>query len=235
MALLVETGLAPSARIWCARSGYGFAAIFLVGAVGVAHWFPPLAPSDTAEVTAALYRSDTATIRIGLLIVFLGQILFPFLGAAIAAQTREIPGVGRVFGYVQVAAVGAASIAMVGPLAVFFATAFRPERAPELTRLLNDLGWITFMVAFPPFVAWAVAVGAAILGDGSERPAYPRWSGYLSIMVGLGQSPAGLLIFFTTGPFAWNGIFAFWIPALCFFGWILTITALTVRAARAVV
>src|SRR5581483_5487397 len=209
ISVLPATGAAHPVRVWCARCGYAFAAIFLVGALGVAHWFPPLAPSDTAEATAAIYRTETLGIRTGLLIVFLGQILFPFLGAAIAAQTREIPGAGRVLSYAQLAAVGSASMAMVGPLAVFFATAYRPERAPELTQALNDVGWIAFMVAFPPFVAWAVAVGAAILSDISSRPGYPRWSGYASILVGLGQMPAGLLIFFTTGPFAWNGLFAF--------------------------
>jgi MFS family permease len=226
-------------QLACAWCGYGFAAFFLVGALLVAHWFPPLDPGDSALATATVYREQTSQIRVGLLIVFVGQVMFPFFGGAIAGQTRRIRRAAPALSYTQIASVGCASMAMVGPLATFFVTAYRPERAPEMTQLLNDISWIVFMVAFVPFVpfvSWAVAIGLAILSDTSsdtpDTPIYPRWSGYLSIAVGLIQMPAGLLIFFKAGPFAWNGLFSFWIPAIDFFGWILAMTALTIRAIR---
>jgi MFS family permease len=219
-------------QLACAWCGYGFAAFFLVGALLVAHWFPPLDPGDSALATATVYREQTSQIRIGLLIVFVGQVMFPFFGGAIAGQTRRIRQAAPALGYTQIASVGCASMAMVGPLATFFVTAYRPERAPEMTQLLNDISWIVFMVAFVPFVSWAVAIGFAILSDTTDTPIYPRWSGYLSIAVGLIQMPAGLLIFFKSGPFAWNGLFSFWIPAFDFFGWIIAMTALTIRAIK---
>jgi hypothetical protein len=33
--------------------------------------------------------------------------------------------------------------------------------------------------------------------------------------------PGGLLTFFKIGPFAWNGLFVWWIPFLVFFTWYL--------------
>jgi hypothetical protein len=221
------------AQLACAWCGFGFAAFFLVGALLVAHWFPPLNPGDSAMATATIYREHTGRIRVGLLIVFVGQIMFPFFGGAIAGQTRRIRQAAPALAYTQIASVGCASMAMVGPLATFFVTAYRPERTPEMTQLLNDVSWIVFMVTFVPFVSWAVAIGLAILSDADpDAPIYPRWSGYLSIAVGLIQMPAGLLIFFRSGPFAWNGLFSFWIPAVDFFGWIIVITVLTLRAIR---
>jgi MFS family permease len=219
-------------QLGCAWCGYGFAAFFIVGALLVAHWFPPLDPGDSALQTATIYRDRTGEIRLGLLIVFVGQVMFPFFGAAIAGQTRRIRQAAPALSYTQIASVGCASMAMIGPLATFFVTAYRPERSPETTQLLNDLAWIVFMVSFVPFVSWAVAVGLAILSDTTDTPIYPRWSGYLSIAVGLIQMPAGLLIFFKSGPFAWNGLFSLWIPAFDFFGWIIAITALTISAIR---
>jgi hypothetical protein len=35
----------------------------------------------------------------------------------------------------------------------------------------------------------------------------------------LGFLPAGLMTYFKTGPFAWNGILAFWLPLVAFAIW----------------
>ena len=37
-----------------------------------------------------------------------------------------------------------------------------------------------------------------------------------------------MLIFFKTGPFAWNGLLVFWLGVLVFFGW-YTVTFAVVR------
>ena len=42
-----------------------------------------------------------------------------------------------------------------------------------------------------------------------------------------GIVPGGFAYFFRTGPFAWNGLLAFWIAAGAFFVWILVMTRLT--------
>lgn len=221
-----------TAQLVCAYCGYVFAIFFIIGALGIVHWVPPLPPSNSALATAAEYRGRTTQIRLGFLVMFIGQIAFPLFGAAIAGQTRRIGQAPRAVSYAQVASVGCASMAMCGPIATFFVAAFRPERPPELTQVLNDLAWVVLMVSFVPFVAWAFAIGLAVLCDTGDRPVYPRWSGYLSVVVGLVQMPAGLLVFFKTGPFAWNGVFSFWVPAFDFFGWVLVMTALTIKATK---
>jgi hypothetical protein len=221
-----------SVQLGCAWCGYLFAAFFVAGALGIVHWVPPLSPADSALATATEYRDRAGQIRLGFLVVFVGQIAFPLFGAAIAEQTRRIRTAPRALSYAQVASVGCASMAMCGPIATFFVAAFRPERAPEATQLLNDLAWVVFMVSFVPFVSWAFAIGAAVLCDTTDTPVYPRWSGYLCIVVGLVQMPAGLLIFFKTGPFAWNGIIGYWIPVIVFAVGMSVTCALMHRRAR---
>ena len=41
----------------------------------------------------------------------------------------------------------------------------------------------------------------------------------LMIMTGGAFVPGGLLTFFKTGPFAWDGLFVWWIPFVIFFAW----------------
>jgi hypothetical protein len=42
--------------------------------------------------------------------------------------------------------------------------------------------------------------------------------------------PGGVMIFFKTGPLAFNGLFGIWIPLGVFFVWIIAMTALTIQA-----
>jgi len=75
-----------------------------------------------------------------------------------------------------------------------------------------------------------MATSAAILCDTSATPVVPRWSGYLGLVMGLAQASASFLIYFKTGPFAWNGLFAWWLPATDFFAWFVIMTVLTIKA-----
>ena len=107
--------------------------------------------------------------------------------------------------------------------------AFRPaEIEPNITRTLNDTGWFIFLIDWAPVAVWCWAIGTAIITDRTPRPTYPRWAAYLSYWVGLAFFPAGLIIFFKTGPFAYNGALALYLPAGAFFLWYAVITTLTI-------
>jgi hypothetical protein len=217
----------------CGWGGIVFAVLFGIGFVGIARFVPPLHPSDTAEQTAAIFRENTNAIRTGLLLCYVGCVFFLAFGASISAQTRRIPGVPTALIHLQIAAYASAMLLIAGPCMIWWVAAFRPAEMPAGTiQMLNDFGWISFLVGWVPFVTWYTATGAAILCDTSPDPIYPRWAGYLGLVLGLGQSSASLLIYVKTGPFAWNGIFSWWLPATEFFLWFAVITALTIKAIK---
>ena len=86
---------------------------------------------------------------------------------------------------------------------------------------MNDAGWLMFLMPFTTFIVQNFAIGLAILGDQSAQPVFPRWVAYLNFWVAALFVPGGLLTFFKTGPFAWNGLFAFWVPFVVFLTWYL--------------
>ncbi len=59
-----------------------------------------------------------------------------------------------------------------------------------------------------------------------------RWVGYFNIWAGLLQIPGAMMPFFKTGPFAWDGLFAFWMPLVVFSLWIYVDTWAVLRAIR---
>ena len=217
----------------CAYGGMIFAVLFGIGFLGLAKFVPPLDPAATAEQTAALFRDNVNGIRTGLLVSYIGCVFYLAFGASINAETQRIVGVPKVLVKLQSAAFSSSVLLVAGPMIVWLTAAFRAEDQPsaELIQALNDFGWISFLFGWVPFVTWYMATGAAILcSTDTKNPIYPRWAGYLGVMLGLGQTTASLLIYFKTGPFSWDGLFAWWLPATEFFLWFVVMTILTDKA-----
>ena len=101
----------------------------------------------------------------------------------------------------------------------FMAAAFRPDFSTELTNLLTDLGFFLFVGAAIPGFTQNVITGAAILGDRRADPVIPRWVGYMNLWTGVLLLPGAAICLFKVGPFAWNGLLAFWMPAVVFTIW----------------
>ena len=80
--------------------------------------------------------------------------------------------------------------------------------------MLNDMSWLMFLGIISSACVQVAALGLAILLDKRTKPVFPRWAGYFNIWVALIWVPAAIIPFFKTGPLAWNGVFAWWVP-LC--------------------
>ena len=204
----------------------------VLGMIVVGGYVPARSPSASAVDIAAWYAGHTMSIRIGLVLTLLGfTLLLPF-GIVMALQTRRCEA-RPVMAWLQV---GSAAIGVLeGVLTVVFwaVASFRPTDVdPGVTRMLNDLGWFTFLFNVPTFTVWLAAIAVAILRDPSPVPIFPRWTGYLNVWAAILFMPGVLIVFFKSGPFAFNGIFALYVPAGVFFGWILVMLPTLLKAIR---
>jgi hypothetical protein len=219
-------------QLLCIRTAIPFIVLVVTGWI-LSGFLPPHHPSDSAEMIANIYRMETNRIRFGLALSFVGFFCFFPFGAGICAQTRKIEGAVPVLTYTQIAACGSASLIFILSWVCFLTAAYRPERAASEIYLLNDLGWMTVILCFVAYSAWCVAIGLAILSDSGTQPIYPRWVGYLNLFVAMSFVPDDMIPFFKSGPFAWNGLIAFWIPVTAFLTWIIVMYVTTTRAIRA--
>ena len=214
---------------FCAWSGVICVAMFF-GAFALAGFIPPLKPSMSAQEIADHYRDHTTGIRIGAVVMLISGMFYAAYTAVISAQMRRIPGIHPAAIYTQLAAGAFGCVTFLIPAMLFAATAFRPDRSPEDTQLLNDLSWIVLVMPWPPFMMQNFVFAYAIFSDPRERPLFPRWLAYLNIWAPIIFSPAVLLPFFKTGPFAWSGLFVVWIPACVFIIQFIANTAMLLRA-----
>jgi hypothetical protein len=204
---------------------------FFVGLVPFAGFVPPPDPRGSPTEIQALYTDHLTSVRVGLLISTVSVSLFFPWGAAIAVLTRRSESTFPVFTYMQVACVAMAGIVAMFCCMLWSWAAFRPDEiAPETTRAINDLGWFLFLYTWPPFSIWALAIAGAIFCDRSERPVFPRWAAYLNVWVAILLVPAGAMLFFKHGAFAFNGVITFWIPTIAFFIWMPAMSWLILKA-----
>lgn len=218
-------------ELWCAWSGLALTALFFCMMVPT-NLVPVLSPSTSPEQVAALLNDNVNAIRIGMLLAMIGSAFLFTWGVGLAYQLERTAQPHPLLTYLQIAASAIATmvgtvLATVGSIAVF-----RPDTVSlEITQLLHDLLWFCYLITWPPFTIWAIVIGVAVLSSKQHQPAFPRWSGYLSLWAAVLMMPAGLCLFFKSGPFSYNGVIVWWIPTLAFFGWIVVMSALMIRVA----
>lgn len=213
----------------CAWGG-PFCAAFLGAGLLLAGFVPPPSPSLNAEEIAALYRANASAIRAGMVLGLFGIVGYIALVCAISAQMRRMQGSSHLPEVPQLGAGSIGVLTVMLPLMIFAITAFRPERDPQLTQLLNDTGWLIIIPAFPTFIAQFLGIAFGALQDRRAEPVFPRWSAYFNVWIGLLFVPGAFAFFLRSGPFAWNGVLSFWLAAAAFFVWLLTMSALVLRA-----
>lgn len=216
---------------WCAWSGMIGVILFFCGFV-FSHFVPPPSPSLTQEQVVLHYQTYANEIR-GAMVIFIisGMFVVPMFGL-ISAQIKRMEGVSPALCYAQLCAGATNAMFFFIPGLMFVVTAYRPERNPELTFLLNDMSWIFAVLPWPPAFIQNIVFAAAILTDKSAQPIFPRWLAYLNIWVSLAYIPSGLLPFFKSGPFAWNGILVFWLAGSVFIIWFVAMTAMLLKAIK---
>lgn len=209
----------------CVVSGPLMALTFLTAFL-IMGFVPPPEPTLTGDQIVALFTNDQERIRAGGVVMIFGSaLLFPWI-SVISVQLRRIEG-GRhtPMSSVQLTSGALGAFLFLTPMIVLEAMAFKPERLdPEVAESLYYLAWL-FFVGTPIFaVLQNLSIAVAILQDTSADPVLPRWAGYLNLYIAILFVPGVACFFFDSGPFAWRGLFPWWIP-LSFFGMWMTAMA----------
>ncbi len=213
----------------CTWSGIFSVLVFFLGFV-LAGFIPPPSPSLTQIQVVDHYREHAGGIRTGMVITMISGMFFLPMVGVISAQLKRITGISPALTYAQIATGAAGSLFFFLAPIIFLLAAYRPDRPPELTYLMNDFAWIMAVLPWPPAFMQCLIIGLAILGDTGTKPVFPRWVSFFNFWVALGFVPGSLLPFFKSGPFAWNGIFVFWLAGSVFGLWFIVTTVMLLKA-----
>lgn len=224
------TPIQAKLRLFGAWCGPGYLLLLFTGWGAFAGFLPPVSPSRNADEIARIFQDDTNGIRIGMVMVMWSAGVFIFFAATIGGFLSKVEGGAGVLAYGVVIGGCGNMVLTFYPAIWWLVAAYRPERAAELTYIFNDMAWLQFIGGVSMFAAMPVAIAIAAFIDKGPEPVFPRWSGYVNIMIVMLILPDQLLFFFHSGPWSWNGLFGLWIPVVLFGGWFL-VTFFLMRAA----
>lgn len=214
---------------FCIWAGLIFAPL-LCGGLIIAGFFIPPAPGMDADAVASLFAENRTSIRIGILIATFAAPFLAFYVAALSHQIRRIAGAQSPLASAQSIVGSCLILEFIFPQMVWQAAAYRPERAPELVQMLNDVAWLAYVGVDGTAIAQMVILAIVILQDRRSEPLVPRWCGYVCAWCALGISGGSFCMFVKGGPLAWNGLIAWWLLVVSFFIWMSAMTWQMLRA-----
>lgn len=212
-------------------SGAVYILFMMLGIMPLAGFFPSQPPAYDANQIAEIYRSNTTGIRIGMVFVLIASMFYIPWTALLAKTLARIEGRPGILCYSQIIS-GTTNVLLTAyPAGWWLIASFRPERNPEIIQLLNDTGWLQFLGVICPFYFVVVTLVIGSLCDSGDDPILPRWVGYFNLWFLLTLFPLNVIFFFKSGPFAWNGLFGFYLPFVIFWFWFVVMTPCLRRAA----
>lgn len=197
-------------------------------------FIPPPSPALSADELAKIFVERKMGIRIGTLIQCVCYTFWSTWAISIAFFIRRMERGVPLLTYASIANIGGGYVFFLLMPITWAALAFRPENLdPNFLQVMNDLVWFIFILSWPPFALFMVFIAVAIFRDYNVPTIYPRWVAFFNLWTAVLIIPAGLIEFFTTGPFAYDGLISFWFVFAVFFGWMLVMSAVTLRAIAA--
>jgi hypothetical protein len=222
----LDSGLAKAA-VW---SGIALIVAMIIAQGLLMHFIPPPSPALSADQLAQKFIERRDEIRLGCLIQCIFWSFWATWGIAITLFIRKMERGYPILTYVSIALVGGGYVFFILIPMTWAVIAFRPETLdPSVIQIMNDWVWFDFLFTWPPFALWMVVIGLAVIKDHNVPTLYPRWVAYLNFWCALLIFPAVLIAFFRTGLFAYDGVGAFWIPFAIFFGWMITMSVVTMQ------
>lgn len=192
----------------------------------------PLPPATlSANEVAAFYARRSVSIRLGSVICSWSSAFMVPLAAVIAVQMARLEKGIPIWSVLEFGGGLMMSIFLVLPPLFWGVAAFSPDRPAQITLLMHELSNLTLVTTDQYFIFQFVAVAVVSLSAPMDPLSpFPRWYGYYTIWTALLFELGAIGFLPKTGPFAWNGLFVYWIPLTIFGAWIVVTVVQLLRA-----
>ena len=214
----------PSQKIGLACT-WIFTLLTAIGWLGIAHFWLPARADLGLEATKVWFTEEH---RSGVLV---GCSLF-YIAAGLLTPGSIQFGImlAKIEGRWPLWSLTTATCGVFISLIVFFnacawlVAAYRPETGADVIQSWNDWAWFAFLLGWIYLSIEMLATAFVELQDDREQPMVPRWLSWFTIAGAVGIVSAAGPAFLKSGPFAYHGLLAFYMP-VAVWGVYLNVTA----------
>jgi hypothetical protein len=194
-------------------------------------FIPGASPALTPEQLKQVFVDRQSEIRLGSLIQCICWSFWPTWCIAVTMFIRRMERGWPALTYASIALQGGGYVFFILIPMTWAVMAFRADTLDaSVMQVMNDWVWFDWLFTWPPFSIWMIVIAVAIFYDHNVPTIFPRWVAYLNLWSAFLIVPAGLIVFFKSGPFAYDGMISFWFAVFVFFGWMMVMTVVTYRA-----
>jgi hypothetical protein len=169
---------------------------------------------------AAFYAHNLTGIRAGMLLgLYAGGLMFVWAAPVSIQMARIEKGPLFIISIMQYVSASVLGTFFILCSVIWSLAAFRTDVDPGMTRMLNDAGWLLFVLGIPEYLVQLITIAVVGLMDKRQHPFLPRWACFATLWVAFIGDGGGLACFFKSGPFAWTGIIGFYLPIALFVVW----------------
>lgn len=198
--------------LWC---NWIFVALTAIGWLGIAHFIAPARADLGLDATKVWF---TETHRNG---VIVGCTLF-YIAAGILTPGSIAFGMmlskieGRLPLWSFTTAVSGVFISLIVFLncCAWIVAAYRPEYGADVIQSWYDWAWFAFLLGWIYLSLEMVATAIVEFMDDRPQPMIPRWFTWLTLAGAFTIFTAAGPAFFKSGPFAYHGLLAFYMPVV---------------------
>jgi hypothetical protein len=192
---------------------------------------PPPAPGLSQDEIVAFIRANAGDSLIAWVLLMLSQGFGSLSNGIILVQMQRMKRLSQVMSYTYLAALAVAALPGCMYCGFMFAAAsFRPDRDPRLIAMLYDMGLLSFVGCLGCFVTQYMVFAIAIFLD--PRQVFPKWLAYMSIWGAVTEFVAAPIWIFRNGPYAWDGLIAFYLGTIIFVVWEICLVVGLYKASR---
>jgi hypothetical protein len=219
---------AQTIMIWW---GLIFMYIYCFTLWGLLDMMPPPPAGLSADEVAQFYTQNSLAIRLGAVIASWTSAFGVPFAVVMALQLARLEKGVPAWSVLAFAGGILMTMFLVLPPIFWGVAAFSPERMPEITALMHELGTLTLVTTDQYFIFQMVPIAyIALAWPADANSPFPRWIGYFTIWAAMMFELGAIAFIPKSGPFAWNGLFVFWCPLIIYGTWV---TAMSVSMLRA--
>ncbi|MDW5611862.1 MULTISPECIES: hypothetical protein [Mycobacteriaceae] len=196
--------------LWC---NWIFVALTAVGWLGIAHFWAPARADLGMEATRIWFtESHRWGVIVGCTLFYIAAGILTPGSIAFGMMLSRIEGRHPVWSFTTAVCGVFISLIVFLNCCAWIVAAYRPEFGADVVQSWYDWAWFAFLLGWI-YLAVEMAASAVVeLMDDRPAPMIPRWFTWLTLFGAVSIFTAAGPAFFKSGPFAYHGLLAFYMP-----------------------